>query len=95
MVFQDFEEALIGTMLSVLVLTTSYIIGIVVLTLYEARNYKRNMRRLSEFQREFIFTPQTYDRASAASVTNYQTPRNSRIGKTIVSYLLYRAPKII
>ena len=80
---QNYEVALIGTVLSVLLLAALYMIGLFILTLYEAAKCKKNMKRLSEFQREFIFTPQAYDRASAVSGMDYHTPRHSKIGKML------------
>ena len=83
---RDSEVALIGIVLSVLLLAAVYMISLFMLTLFEAEKCKKNMKRLGKFQREFIFTPQVYDRASAVSGLHYYTPRHSKIGKILDMY---------
>ena len=80
---KDSEVALIGIVLSVLLLAAVYMISLFMLTLFEAEKCKKNMKRLGKFQREFIFTPQVYDRASAVSGLHYYTPHHSKIGKIL------------
>ena len=82
----DSEIALIGTVLSVLLLAAVYMISLFMLTLFEAEKCKKNMKRLGKFQREFIFTPQVYDRASAVSGLHHFTPRHSKIGKIVETF---------
>ena len=80
---EDFQLASIGIGISVLVLAAIYLISLFLLTFYEAEKCKKNMNRLGEFQREFIFTPQLYSRASAVSGYEYYTPRHSTIGNIL------------
>ena len=77
---QNLEVALISVVLSVLLLSAVYMISLFMITLYEAEKCKKNMKRLGEFQREFIFTPQLYSRTSAVSGFDPYTPRHSKIG---------------
>ena len=77
---QNLEVALISVVLSVLLLSAVYMISLFMITLYEAEKCKKNMKRLGEFQREFIFTPQLYSRTSAVSGYDPYTPRHSKIG---------------
>ena len=77
---QNLEVALISVVLSVLLLSAVYMITLFMITLYEAEKCKKNMKRLGEFQREFIFTPQLYSRTSAVSGFDPYTPRYSKIG---------------
>ena len=77
---QNLEVSLISVVLSVLLLSAVYMISLFMITLYEAEKCKKNMKRLGEFQREFIFTPQLYSRTSAVSGFDPYTPRHSKIG---------------
>ena len=71
---EDFEVALIGLVLSVLLLASVYLISLFMLTLFEAEKCKKNMKKLGKIQREFIITP------GAVSGLHYYTPRHSKIG---------------
>ena len=76
---EDYELAVIGFVFSILLLASAFLISLFVLTLIEAEKCKKNMKKLGKFQREFIITPDVVSRL------HYYTPRQSKIGTTLLN----------